>query len=757
MAVTENPIPRNLFENIVATMPQPISIWDSNLQSIYSNPAWQRSLVPLFEELEAAEGTGGDTQLLGDLQTAFALAGPVSGSFGFQKLGFDSDANYTVKLVDSQHCMVVVNTPLPARASEVRTAARHYAINDEHYRLVFESIDEGFCIIEVLFDEQGNADDYRFLDTNPAFSRHTGLVDSTGKTVREIMPGVEPSWFKAYGRVAKTGKAERVVEHFSARDRWFEVDAFRLAEKAKVALLLRDVTERKRAEDELLRVLGLLEGIARGSEDLIAALDRDFRFLYCNDAYRREFQRLWRFDVAEGSSLLEALAPWPKEQRKLQSLWSRALDGESFRVQADFGPNESDRRIYDLRFNPIRDPHGRAVGAAHIFRDITEQVRVQDELRASEERLRESDRRKDEYLAMLGHELRNPLAAVRNATELIKRSAFADERLQHASAVLERQTHHMARLLDGLLEVSRIAQGKIGLAKEMIDLRNVLRGVLQDRGSHLENRHISLTESWPDEPVWVRGDPVRLAQVFDNLMGNAIKFCKMNDVIDVSLKRDGDTIEIAIRDSGVGIPLDLITRIFEPFFQGQQDIARATGGLGLGLALVKGLTELHGGRVAASSEGMGRGACFTVTLPASEAPEPSTNEELPPLKPSRILIVEDNADAGQTLCELLGIHGHQAQLVQGGVQALNFLWKNGSDLVLCDLGLPDMSGYDLARAIRGDEALQDIPLIALTGYGQPNDRRRSSAAGFDDHLTKPVDLQVLMKALRRLLHSRVET
>lgn len=755
--MTENPIPKNLFENIVATMPQPISIWDKHLQSVYANPAWQRAMAPVFEGMAAAAARLWETQLLGDLQTAFALAGPVAGSFDLPKLGFDSAAAYTVKLVDSQHCMVVVNTPLPTLVSEVRSAGQRYAINDQHYRHIFESIDEGFCIIEVLFDDEGHAYDYRFLETNAAFSRHTGLTDSTGKTVRETMPGVEPSWFRAYGRVAKTGKTERVVEHFSARDRWFEVDAFRLPEDSTVALLLRDVTERKHAEDELLRVLGLLEGIARGSEDLIAALDQDFRFLYCNDAYRREFQRLWCFDVVEGSSLLEALAPWPKEQQKFQSLWSRALNGESFRVQADFGPNESDRRIYDLRFNPIRDPHGRAVGAAHIFRDMTDQVRVQDELRASEERLRESDRRKDEYLAMLGHELRNPLAAVRNATELIKRSAFADEGLHHATSVLERQTRHMARLLDGLLEVSRIAQGKIGLAKEVIDLRAVLRGVLEDRGGHLENRHISLTEMWPDEPIWVHGDPVRLAQVFDNLMGNAIKFCKVGDVIDVSLRRDGNQIEITFRDSGVGIPQELISRIFEPFFQGQQDIARATGGLGLGLALVKGLTELHGGQVVVTSEGSGKGSRFTISLPASNAPEPGITDEVPPVPASRILVIEDNEDAGQTLCELLCIHGHDAQLVQGAVQALNFLWQKGADIVLCDLGLPDMSGYDLARTVRQDEILQDIPLIALTGYGQPDDRRRSRAAGFDEHLTKPVDLQVLMKAMRRLLHNPVES
>lgn len=762
--MTQNQKTASFFENVVATMPQPIGIWNKDLSPVYANPAWQRMIDPRDYYAANTDSlpsfpAGCEAQLQGDLQTAFALAGPVNGHLDLQSLGFSAPASYTVKLVDGSHCMVVVTTPLPDRVSEVRDGDGLYSIADQHYRHVFESMNEGVCIVEVIFDDQGKASDYRFLETNPAFGRHTGLEQSVGRTIRELVPGLDDSWFRVYGRVAETGRTERVIEHFSARDRWFEVDAFRLSQPddRTVALLLRDVTERKRAEDELLRVLGLLEGITRGSEDLIAALDKDFHFLYFNDAYRREFQKLWRFEVEEGSSLVDALAQWPEEQQKMTALWSRALDGESFRVQADFGASESERRIYDLRFNPIRDPQGRAVGAAHIFRDITDQVRVQNDLRESEERLRDSDRRKDEYLAMLGHELRNPLAAVRNATELIKHSDIIDDRLQHASAVLERQTRHMARLIDGLLEVSRIARGKIGLDKEVIDLRGVLRGVLQDRSGHLEARHISLTEDWPTEPLWVHGDSVRLAQVFDNLMGNAIKFCKQGDVIDLHISKVDENVEVIIRDSGVGISPDLINNIFEPFFQGQQDIARATGGLGLGLALVKGLTELHGGSVMVFSEGTGKGTTFTVSLPSTDAPASTQDVDLLPLQPCRILIVEDNYDAGHTLRELLNIQGHEAELVQGAVQALNALWQNGADVVLCDLGLPDMSGYELARTIRRDETLQDIPLIALTGYGQPNDRLRSAAAGFDDHLTKPVDLDVLMKALRRLLGSPVES
>ncbi|MGQ9427118.1 PAS domain-containing protein [Gilvimarinus sp. F26214L] len=637
---------------------------------------------------------------------------------------------------------------------KVRERTRHLRESEQRYRKLFEAIDEGFCIVQVLFDAQQRSVNYRYLETNPAFARHTGLEHATGATALDVAPDMDRAWFKIFGRVAETGKAERLVEYSRQLDRWFEIDAFRVGDPAdrKVATLFRDITERKCAEDELLRVLGLLEGITRGSEDLIAALDNDFRFLYFNDAYHQEFLKLWRCDIEEGTSILEAMAPWPEEQRKARHLWGRALAGESFRTQIDFGPSPAEKRVYDLRFNPIRNPQGRSVGAAHIFRDITDQVRVQSELRESEERLRESDRRKDEYLAMLGHELRNPLAAVRNATELIKRAPVADPGLRRASEVLERQTTHMARLIDGLLEASRIARGKIDLNTQVLDLRTVVEGVLQDRNAHVEARHLVLKQVQPGQPLWVSGDPVRLAQVFDNLMGNAIKFSEPRGQITVRLESQGEWALVRVRDTGVGIRPQMLGRIFEAFYQEEQDIARATGGLGLGLALVKGLVELHQGRIEVTSEGPGRGAEFVVRLPISTAPPSSYPPEVEePLAPQRILIVEDNQDAGQTLCDLLTLQGHHVRLAENAAQALSRLWESEADLVLCDLGLPGMSGFELARAIRRDPALSQARLVALTGYGQPEDRRRTAAAGFDDHLTKPVDLKSLERTLRKLV------
>jgi two-component system CheB/CheR fusion protein len=352
---------------------------------------------------------------------------------------------------------------------------------------------------------------------------------------------------------------------------------------------------------------------------------------------------------------------------------------------------------------------------------------------------------------MLGHELRNPLAAVRSATEVLKHLDGAEPRLRRASGVLERQTTHMARLIDGLLEVSRIARGKIDLSTEILDLGKLLTTVLEDRKPQFDARQIACRTNLPGQAVWVCGDAVRLAQIFDNLLGNALKFTHPAGCITIDLGADATWARVRVRDTGVGIREEMLDRIFEPFYQEKQDIARAAGGLGLGLPLVKGLVELHGGKIEASSAGPGEGTEFRIHLPVSSGPAAAVQVQSELLlMPRRILIVEDNPDAGQALQDLLEMQGHKVAVAVTAPQALSLLWKEGADIVICDLGLPGMSGYELARAIRGDEDLKRIPLLALTGYGQPEDRQRSQAAGFNAHLTKPVDLGALDKALRRL-------
>jgi CheY-like chemotaxis protein len=309
----------------------------------------------------------------------------------------------------------------------------------------------------------------------------------------------------------------------------------------------------------------------------------------------------------------------------------------------------------------------------------------------------------------------------------------------------------MTGLIDGLLEVSRIARGKIRLDCESLDVREVIETIVQDQTTQITARRLVLDVELPRHPLWVWGDRVRLAQVFDNLIGNAIKFTDAADTIQVSLGEEDGCAAVRVRDTGVGIRAPMLPRLFDPFQQETQDIARAAGGLGLGLALAKGLVELHNGSISAHSDGPGTGAEFVVRLPLTSLhARNEPGERRPDVAPRRVLIVEDNRDAGETLRDLLEVLGHHATLVETGFDALHVLHRQGVDVVLCDLGLPGMSGYELVQAVRADVSLRETPLVALTGYGQPDDRRRTADAGFDEHLTTPVDLASLTGVLAAL-------
>jgi two-component system, chemotaxis family, CheB/CheR fusion protein len=307
----------------------------------------------------------------------------------------------------------------------------------------------------------------------------------------------------------------------------------------------------------------------------------------------------------------------------------------------------------------------------------------------------------------------------------------------------------VARLLEGLLEVSRIARGKVQLDCESLDLREVVQTVADDRAREIASRGLVLERSCPEDPLWVWGDAVRLTQVLDNLIGNAVKFTDSPGVIRVELqKQDADVVRV-VRDTGVGIRAELLARVFEPFQQEKQDIARSAGGLGLGLAVAKGLVEMHRGSIEACSAGVGTGTEFRVRLPLT-APRERAQATAPASSAPRrrVLVVEDNEDAAQMVMDLLALKGHDVAVAGDGPAALEHLRRHGADVALCDLGLPSMTGYELAREIRADHSLSSmVVLVALTGYGQPEDFQRTREAGFDEHLVTPVDLAALERLL----------
>lgn len=459
----------------------------------------------------------------------------------------------------------------------------------------------------------------------------------------------------------------------------------------------------------------------------------DYRFREVNPA----FERHTGLTGATGRRIRELV---PDHDEHWFEIYGRvAVTGESVRFER---PAAALGRFYDVYAFRVGAPEQRWV--AVLFNDISER-------KLAEERLRESDRRKDEYLAMLGHELRNPLGAIRNATELLRLTGAEDPGLRRVYELLDRQSSHMSRIIDGLLDVSRIAQGKINLELRVIDVREVVERVLEARASAIATHELQLRSERSAHPLWVAGDDARLVQVLDNLIGNALKFTPPSGTLTVVVERDEPWVVIRVRDTGVGIRPERLSSIFEPFEQEAQDMARTTGGLGLGLALAKGLVELHHGTIAAHSDGPGTGAELVVRLPLVAAPvvvvEPAAKGAAPP---RRVLVVEDHVDAAEMLRELLELSGHEVTVAINGHEALEALGRQRFDVVLCDLGIPDMSGYEVARAVRADAALRGTSLVALTGYGQPEDRRRTAEAGFDEHLTKPVDLEALHAVLGRL-------
>jgi signal transduction histidine kinase/ActR/RegA family two-component response regulator len=370
-------------------------------------------------------------------------------------------------------------------------------------------------------------------------------------------------------------------------------------------------------------------------------------------------------------------------------------------------------------------------------------------LREHASALAEADAKKNEFLGVLAHELRNPLAPMTNSLALLRRTgAGADAARAHA--ILERQLRHLVRLIDDLLDVTRISRGKIHLRREPLDLGRLLRDCAADLKSSIDGKGLRLALALPEEPLWVAGDYTRLSQVFGNILGNAIKFTDAGGRVAVSAAGEAGQAVVRIADDGRGMDAALLGRLFEPFSQGDSELARSSGGLGLGLALVKGMVELHGGRVEARSDGPGRGAELVVHLPLGEAPalEAQTTQPAPlPARRCRILIVEDNADAAESLRTLLELDGHEVRTERTGAAALEAARGFQPEVVLCDIGLPGLDGYEVARALRCAPGGTEPLLIALTGYAADADHERTARAGFDHHFAKPPDLERLNRLL----------
>jgi signal transduction histidine kinase/CheY-like chemotaxis protein len=385
-----------------------------------------------------------------------------------------------------------------------------------------------------------------------------------------------------------------------------------------------------------------------------------------------------------------------------------------------------------------------------LEREITERKRFEQELQ-------EADRRKDEFLAMLSHELRNPLAAISNVAHVMKASPAIDPQLRWARDVLGRQTGHLTRLIDDLLDVSRITRGKVTLRREPLELKSIVAAAVETTRTLITQRGHALQVDVPEEPIPVLGDRVRLTQVVDNVLTNAAKYTPEGGRITVSLEAvagaPGEAV-IRVRDTGVGIAADMLPNLFQLFRRADESLARSEGGLGIGLALARGLVEMHGGRIEALSEGHGKGSEFVIRLPRSVAVEVAEPQHRPPAEAQkrearqlRVLVVDDSVDSAESMAIILEMSGHDVRKAHNGPDALSAASEYRPDIVLMDIGMPGMRGHEVAQKMRETAATRDVVLIAMTGYGRQVDREQSRAAGFDHHLVKPLDFDKLNEVL----------
>jgi PAS domain S-box-containing protein len=515
-----------------------------------------------------------------------------------------------------------------AASGQLQSAA--LGASEERYRSLLNSIDVGFCVIEILFGDHGSAVDFRFLETNPAFEKQSGLCDAVGKCVRTLVPQLEAHWFETYSRVALTGESVRFVHEAQALDgRWFDVYAFRWGapELRHVAILFTDISVRRHLEE--------------------------------------------------------------KTQEQANSL-------------------------------------------------------------------AELNRRKDEFLAMLSHELRNPLAAIRHAAQLIQMERNPDPIRLEAHEVLDRQVAQLTRLVDDLLDVSRISTGRVRLQLEVLDLRDAVRRAIAIVRPQIDRKQQTLTLSLPDKAVSVLGDDVRLQQVIVNMLDNANKYTDCSGLLTVELRVEGDETMLCVRDNGRGIDPEVLPRIFDLFTQADQSLIHAQGGLGVGLALVQSLVALHGGRVEVHSA-LGQGSEFIVRLPVSisadERPVDPDQIVPSPARALKVLVIEDNPDVARSIARLLAVAGHDVRVAQDGESGMSVAREFAPDAILLDIGLPVMDGLQVARLIRQEPGLRNVLLIALTGYGQDTDRQAAMDAGFDYHLAKPVEFKTIESTLANVKRS----
>jgi two-component system CheB/CheR fusion protein len=558
-------------------------------------------------------------------------------------------------------------------------------------------------------------------------------------------------------KVVETGRpVEQEIRDVRGKAFFLRILPYRARGKADgIVLTVIDVTGLKAAEDALFHERYLLSSLLHGVPDAIYFKDANGKFIQANGAMAK---RLGLHDAKDAAGKMAHEMPNRDGAVLLGQQDEGVLEsGEAQHYKLEKRVDGGGNECWDLTTRlPLRDPDDHVVGVILISRDVTEQTRA-------EEKIQEAVRRRDQFLAMLSHELRNPLGAIVSATALLQRTeAAASLTGARALAVMTRQSTQMVHLLDDLLEVSRVTQNKIELRKQRIDLGVVAKETADAFRDHFRAAGLELTTSGPASGIFVDADAARLQQILANLLSNAAKYTPRGGRVTFGVGSEGALAVIRVADNGTGLSKDMLDSVFDLFVQASRTLDRAAGGIGVGLTLVRLLVTMHGGTVVAHSDGNGKGSEFVVRIPLAGPPtnvvardgagDRSTPVRARPRLPkgARIVIVEDNADSREMLSEIIGIAGYECHTASSGADALALIDRVTPDIAILDIGLPEMSGYEIARRLREEGKHADLWLIALTGYGQRADRAASRDAGFDEHLVKPVETDQLLRRLAEM-------
>jgi PAS domain S-box-containing protein len=635
---------------------------------------------------------------------------------------------------------------------------------DRPYRLFVESMRQGAVTL---------ASDGTILFCNAYFANllKTPLEQLTGASLRELIDEKDQP---AYDEALVAGRGEAVLHCADRLTVPVDISVHTLPGDVGVrCVLVTDLTEQKHFEALKRNQAAVRESEARLRFIMDSMPQKIFTATPTGNV--DYFNPVWTEFTGR---TIEAIRNWgwtqfihPDDVDENIRVWRHSIDtGEPFQFEHRFLRADSEYRWHICRASPVRDESGRVVMWIGSNTDIHEQKQTANKLRELAADLSDADRRKNEFLAMLAHELRNPLAPIRNAVEILRLTGDDEEAVKSASEMMSRQVDQMVRLVDDLLEVSRITRGKIELRKTRVDLASVVQLAVEAARALVQCMGHDLTVKLPAQPIYLEADSTRLAQIIGNLLNNACKFTEKGGAIELTVERENEATAkpatgddgsagaspsqhgiIRVRDTGIGIVAEELPRIFDMFRQVDTSLERSVSGLGIGLTLVKNLVELHGGTVQVRSEGVGKGSEFIVRLPIAVEPPstapPLAKRAVAPVAPLRVLVVDDNHDSAESLAMLFELTGHETRTVNDGLEAVEAAEKFRPDVVLLDIGLPKMNGYEVARRLRQHPWAKTVLLVALTGWGQDEDRQRSKAAGFDAHFVKPVDFAGLQDLL----------